>query len=131
MNDSYIINGTSEEVDRLREGATEFVSPWYSFDGTDWAKAYLLVISPNSPVFIEHQFNDVCCDHAHFRGLLLGLHSHWGDKFDGLLRKISPDENEINLLLTEAGFNTTCKRVHGQGLVELQNDWFILTEGND
>lgn len=129
MSQAYSINGTSEEVDQLRQGATEFKSPWYSFDGEEWAKAYLVKPSLASPTFIEHQYNDVCCDHFCARGLLLAMADPIGAELDELMRDMAPDKDRLNHLLADYGME--CEEVIGQGLIRLVGGDFIMTEGND
>jgi hypothetical protein len=124
----YIIDGDSKQVEELKQGSIEYKAPWYSSDET-WATAYLVKPNASAPMFIEHQFDDVCCRHAYFRGLLLPITGPLGSQLDHLMRDSSPDKDRINHVL--ADFGMECQDVIGQGLISLVGGDFIMTEGND
>ncbi len=99
----------------------------------DWAYAYLIIPDQESKTEIFHQFGDVACYHANFRGRIEKISNYYGKKFDDVMRDMFPEEENVNKVLHEMyGCDCIrCEKVIGQGLVQLSNGRFIMTQGND
>lgn len=122
-----LIDPSDADKEKLREGCTEFKFPWG--DDRVWGKAYIVLPSPDSRLFIAHQFADCCCLHAYFRGLLMRAPEPYASMLDEAMQEIQPDKDRLNEIL--AFCDVEVEEVIGQGLIRVSDGDYIMTEGND
>lgn len=129
---------SSERAD-IGEYYKTFLFPWgddykplYLGDSDEiWAKAYMVIPNEKSDTLIQHQYDDVSCKQAFFRGELIKFSWPIAQRLSLLMSTSDFSLDDINEFLTRVGLSYRCTNILGQGLIKLDNGCFILTEGND
>jgi len=126
---NFCINPPTEQLMKFWSSDLIFTAPWgysYQQSGIPWAKAYCIKATGKGKL-IYHLFNSVRKDEAYFRGTLQPIRADLADILDKLLSRMNPNKEELDVLFSK----TKLVRIHGQGLIELEKDQFIITKFKD